>query len=98
MVGGNYDGLLKWKVQEPDYIEMDRLICGDCDIATFARRFRYHADIPTFRQQYKSGIINSVNRTTTPWSPRVFDASPLPAGEFLEVLTAELHRAAQILR
>ena len=49
IVGGEYDGTLLWKRNLQDYIDMDMALCGECEIATFARRFLFNADLPAFR-------------------------------------------------
>ena len=46
IIGGVYDGTLLWKRDQADYEEADRRLCGECDIATFARRAYFHANIP----------------------------------------------------
>ena len=39
IVGGAYDGTLLWKRYEPEYVDIDEALCGQCEAATFARRF-----------------------------------------------------------
>ena len=40
IIGGNYDGTPLWKRTESGlYVDIDVALCGQCDIATFARRF-----------------------------------------------------------
>ena len=62
IVGGNYDGTLLWRRNLDDYAAIDVALCGDCDIATFARRFYFHGNLPLFRRLHRSGIIYSVDR------------------------------------
>ena len=59
ILGGTYDGTLLWKRNEQDYIDTDEALCGQCDGATFARRFLKHADLPAFRSAWRQGIIYS---------------------------------------
>ena len=59
IIGGTYDGTLLWKRNEQDYIDVDAALCGQCDGATFARRFLKHADLPAFRRAWRQGIIYS---------------------------------------
>ena len=66
ILGGQHDGTLLWKRNEQDYIDVDEALCGQCDGATFARRFLKHADLPAFRRAWRQGIIYSADRTVTP--------------------------------
>ena len=50
IVGGNYDGTLLWRRYLDDHAATDEALCGTCDIANFARRFYFHANLPLFRQ------------------------------------------------
>ena len=94
IVGGNFDGTLLWKRQEPEYVEIDELMCGQCDIATFARRFRFQANLPLFRRLYRSGIIYVANRDTTPlWEATIFDVATDPVSAFYDNLEVEYHQA-----
>ena len=93
IVGGNFDGTPLWKRDEADYIEIDRLLCGQCDGATFARRFLFHADLPAFRRAYRSGLINSADRSTTPWSPTLFDVATQPESDFYDQDEAQYQAA-----
>ena len=63
ILGGTYDGTLLWKRNEQDYIDTDEALCGQCDGATFARRFLKKADLPAFRRAWRQGIIYSADRT-----------------------------------
>ena len=93
IIGGNFDGTLLWKRQEPEYVEIDELMCGQCDIATFARRFRFQANLPLFRRLYRSGIIYVANRDTTPWEAAIFDVATDPVSAFYDLLEVEYHQA-----
>ena len=93
IVGGNFDGTPLWKRQEPDYIEIDRLMCGQCEIATFARRFLFHANLPLFRRLYRSGVIYVANRATTPWEATIFAVASNPVSTFYDNLDTEYHQS-----
>ena len=93
IVGGNFDGTLLWKRERPAYVEIDRLMCGQCEIATFARRFLFHANLPLFRRLYRSGIIYVANRETTPWESTIFDVATNPVSTFYDNLDTEYHQA-----
>ena len=94
IVGGNYDGTLLWKRQRPEYVGIDERMCGQCDIATFARRFRFQANLPLFRRLYRSGIIYVANRETTPkWDATIFDVATDPVSAFYDNLEVEYHQA-----
>ena len=73
ILGGTYDGTLLWKRNEQDYITPTPL-CGQCDGATFARRFLKHADLPAFRRAWRQGIIYSAPHSdavgAATWLPR----------------------------
>ena len=88
ILGGTYDGTLLWKRNEQDYIDTDEALCGQCDGATFARRFLKHADLPAFRRAWRQGIIYSADRTVTPWAPALFDVATAPAEDFYDALDA----------
>ena len=75
IVGGNNDGMLLWQYHEPEYQGIDAALCGQCDIATFARRARFHADIPLLRSHHRRGIIYAMDRSTTPWGVTLFDVA-----------------------
>ena len=87
IVGGNFDGTPHWKRDLDQYIGIDEALCGQCDIATFARRFYLNADLVAFARLWRQGILYRADRTTTPWSPTIFDVAQSPHGEFY----AELH-------
>ena len=87
IVGGNFDGTPRWRRDLDDYIAVDEALCGQCDIATFARRFYLNADLVAFARLWRQGILYRADRTTTPWSPTIFDVAQSPHGEFY----AELH-------
>ena len=92
IVGGVYDGTLLWKRNEEEYIGIDTALCGQCDIATFARRFLFNADLPAFRRAWRQGIIYSADRSTTPWSPLLFDVVPAPFEDFYDKLDLYYHK------
>ena len=50
IIGGNYDGTPLWSRNLDDHAATDEALCGTCDIANFARRFYFHANLPLFRQ------------------------------------------------
>ena len=66
---------------------MDEALCGQCDIATFARRFYLNADLAEFARLWRQGIVYRADRDTTPWSPTIFDVAQSPHGEFYAELT-----------
>ena len=80
IIGGNYDGTLLWRRYLDDHAATDEALCGTCDIANFARRFYFHANLPLFRRLHRSGIIYSVDRSANPWEATIFAAAD-PAGE-----------------
>ena len=86
IVGGTYDGTLLWKRYREDYEAIDTGLCGQCDIATFARRFLLHADLPAFRRSWRQGTIYMPDRSTTPWSPAIYDAAPGSVEDFYDQL------------
>ena len=69
IVGGVYDATLLWKRSLEDMAGYDAALCGQCDVSMYASRFMIKADLPSFRIYYNSGIIPTINRDTTPWSP-----------------------------
>ena len=82
IVGGNFDGTPRWRRDIDEYIGIDEALCGQCDIATFARRFYLNADLREFARLWRQGILYRADRTTTPWSPTIFDVAQAPHGEF----------------
>ena len=93
VIGGNFDGIPLWKRTRPEYAQIDQTLCSDCDVVTYARRFRFKANLPLFRRLYRSGIIYSVDRSLTPWGAQLFDVASQPESQFydnLEVLYHEL--------
>ena len=56
IIGGNFDGTPRWQRDLDDYIEIDEALCGQCDIATFARRFYLNADLREFARLWRQGI------------------------------------------
>ena len=93
VVGGVNDGLPLWGIDLADYQAIDVAVCGQCDIATFARRFYFHADLAGFRRLWRSGIIYSVDRTATPWTPTLFDVAPPADSDWYGTLNAAYHAA-----
>ena len=87
IVGGNFDGTPHWKRDLDQYIAVDEALCGQCDIATFARRFYLNADLAEFARLWRQGIVYRADRDTTPWSPTIFDVAQSPHGEFYAELT-----------
>ena len=87
IVGGNFDGTPRWRRDLDDYIAVDEALCGQCDIATFARRFYLNADLTEFARLWRQGIVYRADRDTTPWSPTIFDVAQSPHGEFYDELT-----------
>ena len=80
IIGGNFDGTLLWRRYLDDHASTDEALCGTCDIANFARRFYFHANLPLFRRLNRSGIIYSVDRELNPWGAQYL-RSGLPTGE-----------------
>ena len=80
--GGQNDGAFRWRSGLQDYIDVDERLCGQCDIATFARRFLLNANIEAFRRVERQGIVYAANRASTPWQPDLADvvATPLEDG------------------
>ena len=89
IVGGNFDGTLLWKRNRSTYSDIDIALCGDCDIATYARRFLYHANLALFRRLHRSGIVYSVDRSLTPWGAQLFDVATQPQSSFYDLLGVE---------
>ena len=79
IVGGNFDGTPRWAREVDTYIGIDEALCGQCDIATFARRFYLNADLTEFARLWRQGIVYRADRDTTPWSPTIFDVTQLPS-------------------
>ena len=91
IVGGNFDGTPLWRHHErtlQDYIDIDEGLCGACKGSMFPRQMRKKADLAAFRAEWRQGLIYTVDRTTTPWSPLLFDAPPpgMTTSEFHDVL------------
>ena len=99
IIGGNNDGTLLWKHGLPDMQEVDRILCGQCGQAQFAQLIYEYADLPAMRRNYRdNGLVYSLDRSTTPWSPVLFDVAPgsPPFVDYYESLdagykTARLH-------
>ena len=93
VTGGNFVGVPLWKRHREEYVEIDRLMCGQCDIATFARRFLFQANLPLFRRLYRSGVLYVANRTATPWEATIFAVASDPVSTFYDNLETEYHQA-----
>ena len=93
VVGGVNDGLPLWTIDLPDMQAIDVAVCGQCDIATFARRFYFHADLPAFRRLWRTGIAYSVDRDVTPWGPTLFDVAPPADTDWYSTLDDAYHDA-----
>ena len=95
ILGGVYDGTTLWSRNLADFQALDATLCGQCEIATFARRFYFQADLPAFRRLWRSGYLYAVDRSTTPWSPELFDVATQPQGEYHDALDAAYHAALE---
>ena len=93
IVGGNYDGTLLWRRYLDDHAATDAALCGTCDIANFARRFYFHANLPLFRRLRRSGIIYSVDRTANPWEATIFAVASQPESQYYDDLDTAYHQA-----
>ena len=93
IVGGNYDGTLLWRRYLDDHAATDAALCGTCDIANFARRFYFHANLPLFRRLRRSGIIYSVDRTANPWEASIFAVASQPESQYYDDLDTAYHLA-----
>ena len=91
VIGGNFDGVPLWKRTRPEYAQIDQTLCSDCDVVTYARRFRFKANLPLFRSLYRSGIIYSVDRSLTPWGAQLFDVASQPESQFYDNLEFLYH-------
>ena len=98
IIGGVYDGTLLWKRNLPDMQEIDRILCGQCGNDQFAQLIYEYADLPAMRRNYRdNGSVYALDRTTTPWSPTLFDLAPgsPPFADFYESLEAA-YKAARL--
>ena len=96
IIGGNNDGLTLWEhgVDGLDYhAGTDEALCGTCDIANFARRFYFHANLPLFRRLHRSGIIYSVDRSANPWESTIFAVASQPESQYYDDLDTSYHEA-----
>ena len=93
ILGGNYDGTLLWRRYLDDHAATDDALCGTCDIANFARRFYFHANLPLFRRLHRSGIIYSVDRTANPWEASIFAVASQPESQYYDDLDTAYHEA-----
>ena len=93
IIGGNFDGTLLWRRYLDDHAATDEALCGTCDIANFARRFYFHANLPLFRRLHRSGIIYSVDRSANPWEAQIFDLASQPVSQYYDDLDTAYHEA-----
>ena len=54
IIGGNFDGTLLWKRYEGDFDQLNQDICGQCQIATFARQVLRKGNLPLLRRLNRS--------------------------------------------
>ena len=76
-----------------EHAAFDEALCGTCDIANFARRFYFHANLPLFRRLHRSGIIYSVDRRTNPWQSTIFAVASQPESQYYDDLDTAYHEA-----
>ena len=93
IMGGNYDGTPLWKRNLDEHAGTDAALCGTCDVANFARRFYFHADLPLFRRLNRSGIVYSVDRSANPWSATIFAVATQPQSQYYDDLDTAYHEA-----
>ena len=93
IIGGNFDGTLLWRRYLDDHAATDEALCGTCDIANFARRFYFHANLPLFRRLHRSGIIYSVDRSANPWEATIFAVADQPESQYYDDLDTAYHEA-----
>ena len=94
----NHRWQLRWDaVVETGYLDdhaaTDAALCGTCDIANYARRFYFHANLPLFRRLHRSGIIYSVDRSTNPWEATIFAVASQPESQYYDDLDTAYHEA-----
>ena len=82
IVGGNFDGTPLWSRNLDDYRDIDRRLCSQCSIATFARQVLKRGNIPLLKQLVRSGIVYSIDRSMTPWGAEIFDAATQPESQY----------------
>ena len=92
IVGGNNDGTLLWKQGIPEYKEINRLLCGQCELEQYADEFLENGDLPQFRNDWRQGIIQAANHDTTPWSPVLFEIITGDIGEYHDTLEEYYHK------
>ena len=90
---GQYGGTLLWKRDIAEYRSVHDYLCGECDIATFARRFILNANLDLFRRVYRQGLVYATNRTPTRWEPRFVEVATDPQSSFYEQLRIDYHLA-----
>ena len=97
IVGGVNDGELLWQhspLSLAEHAEIDIALCGQCDVDVFGKEFYFEADLSAFRRLWRQGIIYVADRSTTPWSPTIFDVhdqATSTVGEFYDELDARYH-------
>ena len=75
--GGSLDGTPLWKNHErtpQNYADIDEALCGQCGLSNLARQLKKKGDLAAFRRVWRQGLIYGVDRSTTPWSPELFDS------------------------
>ena len=87
ITGGNFDGTLLWKRDIDEYRSVHDYLCGECDIATFARRFILNANLDLFRRIYRQGLVYATNRDVTPVGASIHRRGDFPAVQFLRAAT-----------
>ena len=95
VVGGNFDGTPLWKRTEDEYVEIDKRLCGQCDIATFARRFLFQANLPLFPAalQVWDNLLGRQKHDHLNGNGQLFDVATQPESSFYDALEAEYHAA-----
>ena len=93
IIGGNFDGTPLWSRNLDDHAATDEALCGTCDIANFARRFYFHANLPLFRRLHRSGTIYSVDRSANPWEAEIFAVASQPESQYYDDLDTAYHEA-----
>ena len=79
--GGLFDGTPLWKQHErtpQNYADIDEALCGQCGLSNLARQLKKKGDLAAFRRVWRQGLIYGVDRSTTPWSPELFDSVNQP--------------------
>ena len=93
ILGGNNDGLPLWKAG-PDGLEaitrVDRLLCGSCDIANFARQFYSNGNLALFRRLHRSGVVYTIDRRPYTVGAHIFDVATQPQSQYYDSLGRRL--------